>query len=295
MTLVDIQITPSTLQAYTTNNSYTIWMIGVFTEIRVSFTLDKYGKFLTLSDQLQAYDIDENHPNRILISCILLCEKNVVGAQVSRRHESPVIFCFTQQLWAEYARSDLHYCFTISCSTTSLSKMHLPLCLILCFSLERKGVYEEKKKKQGRWGIWKNLKERGRGPFNLEISKTHLICNSDLRCFHLFAVQIVIRFSRKEGVLLPCFHFFKATLRYRPILGHHIFLFKSIRIYALATYFWCCFYIEACDSCIISTSLQRYWYFLSKLWKCYWHVIVKWKQEWQGILFLLWIYLLDLL
>lgn len=59
MTLVDIQITPSTLQAYTTNNSYTIWMIGVFTEIRVSFTLDKYGKFLTLSDQLQAYDIDE--------------------------------------------------------------------------------------------------------------------------------------------------------------------------------------------------------------------------------------------
>lgn len=67
-----------------------------------------------------------------------------------------------------------------------------------------------------------NLKERGRGPFNLEISKTHLICHSDLRCFHLFAVQIVIRFSRKEGDLLPCFHFIKATLRYRPIGTPHL-------------------------------------------------------------------------
>lgn len=173
---------------------------------------------MTLSDQLQAYDVDgalENHPNRILISCILLCEKNVVGAQVSRRYESSV---------SSYI---LFYPATVSriCKVRSTLMFHLLpvqlhllvkcLCLCVSSSLERKGVYEEKKKKTRSMG---NLKERGRGPFNLEISKTHLICHSDLRCFHLFAVQIVIRFSRKEGDLLPCFHFIKATLRYRPIL-----------------------------------------------------------------------------
>lgn len=143
------------------------------------------GTFLMLRDQTcMVLWGCENHPN-FWFWCILGGENKVRRYSHQFSVQETVLFYPATVSRMCKSRSNIIVS-PISCSAASLSKndfafvSHPFFLSVLPFSI--KSIY----KKQGQWGVSKNLKERGRGPFNLEISKTYLICNSDLRCFHLY-------------------------------------------------------------------------------------------------------------
>jgi len=206
MTLIDIQITAST---YKQSYSLNIWLCWcVFSEISGYSVSHLHWKNM---ESFWCWVTNYRHLTFTEQDFDLLSEKNIVGGQVSRRYESSVssYILFYPETVSRMCRARstlLFHLFPV--------QLHLLKCLCLCvssfLSLWSVKEYMKKKKKRSRWGVWKNLKERGRGPFNLEISKTHLIC-SDLRCFHLFAVHIVFRF-RKEVALYAMFSFLQSNL-----------------------------------------------------------------------------------